>query len=63
MYDLCGLHGQFLISFLKAYNDVSFINSVGIIFQIFGPSNKMLSVLKKTFLTLGKSNCENCCKL
>ena len=62
MYDLYGLHGQFLISFLKAYN-VSFINSVGIMFQIFGPNNKILSVPKKTFLTLGKSNCENCCKL
>ena len=68
MYDLHSLHGQvlgcqFLISFLKTSNDVSFLNSLGRIFQIFGPRNEILSVPQKILLTFGKSNCENCRKL
>ena len=68
MYDLHSLHGQFsgchfLISFLKTSNDVSFLKSLGKIFQILGPRNEILSLLQKTFLTFGKSNCENYHKL
>ena len=68
MHDLHSLHGEFsgchfLVSFLKACNDVSFINSLGTIFQIFGRRNKTLSVPEKTLLTFGNSNCENCRKL
>ena len=49
MYDLHSLHGQFsgshfLISFLKACNDVSFLNSLGTIFHIFRPRNEILSI-------------------
>ena len=68
MYDSHSLHGQFsgchfFISFLKASKDVSFLNSFGTIFQIFGPRNEILSVPQKTLFTFGKSNCENCRKL
>ena len=68
MYDLHSLHGQFsgshfLISFLKACNDVSFLNSFETIFQIFGPKNEILSVPQKTLLVFANSNCENCRKL
>ena len=57
MYDLHSLHGQFsvshfLISFLKACNDVCCSNSSGTIFQIFGPRNKIFSVPQKHFLRL-----------
>ena len=57
MYGLHGLHGQFLgcyflISFLKACNDVSFSNSLITIFQIFGPRNEILFVPQKHFLRL-----------
>ena len=67
MYDLHSLHRQFsgshfLISFLKACN-VSFLNSFGTIFQIFGPRNEILSVPQNTLLTFGNSNRENCHKL
>ena len=56
MYNLHSLHGQFsgclfLITFLKACN-VSFLNSLGIIFHIFGSRNQTLSVYKKHFLNL-----------
>ena len=44
----------FLISFLKASNDVYFLNSLGTIFQIFGERNEILSVKQKTLLTFGK---------
>ena len=65
MYDLHSQNGQFsgyhfLITFLKAFNEISFLNSSGTIFQIFGPRNEILSVPLKTFLTFGKLNCENC---
>ena len=68
MYDLHSLHGQFsgshfLISFLKACNDASFLNSFETIFQIFGPKNEILSVPQKTLLVFANSNCENCRKL
>ena len=68
MYDLHSLHGQFsgchfLISFLKAFNDVSFFNSLGTIFQIFGLRIEILSVPQRALLTFGNSNCENCHKL
>ena len=58
MCDLRILHRQFsgchfLISFLKASNDDSFVNSQGTIFQIFGPRNEILSVSQKK-LTFGK---------
>ena len=51
MYDSHSLHGQFsgchfLISFLKACN-VSFLNSLDTIFQIFGRRNEILSVPQK----------------
>ena len=51
MYDLHSLHGQFsgsyfLISFLKACNNVSSLNSVGTIFHIFGPRNEKLLEVK-----------------
>ena len=64
MYDLHSLQGQFsgchfLISFLKASN-VSFLKSLGTIFQIFGLRNEILSVPQKTLLIFGKLNCENC---
>ena len=54
-YDLHSLHGQFsgshfLIRFLKACN-VSLINSLGKIFQIFRPINEILSVQQNTLLT------------
>ena len=58
MQDLHSLHGQlsgchFLISFLKASNDVSFLKSLGKIFETLGPRNEILSVLqKKRFLHL-----------
>ena len=68
MYDLHSLHGQFsscrfLISFLKACNDVSFLNSLETIFQIFGLRNEILSVPQRALLTFGNSNCENCHEL
>ena len=68
MYDLHSLHGQFSgshfsVSFLKACNDVFFLNSLGTIFQIFGPINQIFSVPEKALLTFGNSNCENCLKL
>ena len=52
MYDLHSLRGQFsgfhfLSSFFKACNDVPFLNSLGTIFQIFGPRNEILSVSQK----------------
>ena len=51
--DLHRLHGQFsgchfFISFVKACKDVSFLNSLGTIFLIFGPRNEVLSVLQTT---------------
>ena len=57
MYNLHSLHEQFsgchfLISFLKASNDVSFLNSLGTIFQIFGPTNEILSAPQKHVLYL-----------
>ena len=68
MYDLHSLHGQFsgchfLISFLKAFNDVSSFNSLGTIFQIFGLRIEILSVPQRALLTFGNSNCENRHKL
>ena len=39
---------HFLISFLKACNDVSFLNSLRAIFKIFGTRNEILSVPQKT---------------
>ena len=68
MYDLHSIHGQFsgshfLISFLKACNDVSFLNSLGTIFQYLDPTNEILSFPQKTLLTFNNSNCENCRKL
>ena len=68
MYDLHSLYGQFsgcplLISFLKACNDVTFLNSLGAIFKIFRPRNEILSFSQKTLLTFGKLDCENCRKL
>ena len=68
MYDFYSLNGQFsachfLFSFLKACNDVSFLNSLGTIFQIFGPRNEILPVPQKTLLAFGNTNCENCRKL
>ena len=68
MYDLHSLHGQFsgshfLISFLKACNNVSSLNSLGTIFHIFGPRNEILSVPQKILLTFVNSNFENCRKL
>lgn len=63
MSDLYSLHGQFsgclfLISFLKASNDVPFLNSLKKMFQIFVPRNKILSVLQNAPLTVDKLNCE-----
>ena len=57
MYDLHSLHGQFsschfVISSLKARNDISFLNSLGAIFQIFRPRKEILSVPQKNFLPL-----------
>ena len=68
MYNLHSLHEQFsgrhfLISYWKTCNDVSFLNSLGTIFQILGPINEILSVPQKTLFTFGNSNCENCRKL
>ena len=68
MYDLHSLHEQFLgchflISFLKASNDVFFFNSIGTIFQIVGLRHEIPSVPQKARLTSGKLNCENCRKL
>ena len=68
MYDLHSLHGQFsgshfLISFLKACNNVSSLNSLGTIFHIFGPRNEILSVPQEILLPFGNSNCENCRKM
>ena len=68
MYELHSLHGQFsgchfLISFLKACNNVFLLNSLGTIFQIFGPRSEILFVPQKALLTFGNSNCENCRKL
>ena len=68
MYDLHSLHGQFsgshfLISFLKACNNVSSLNSLGTIFHIFGPRNEILSDPQEIRLTFGNSNCENCRKM
>ena len=45
------------------HNVVSFLNSLGTIFQTFGPRNEILSVPQKTLHTFGNSNCENCRKL
>ena len=55
MYDLHSLHGQFsgchfLISSLKASNNVSFLNSLATISQIFVPRNEILLFQKKYFL-------------
>ena len=68
MYDLHSLHGQFsgphfIISCLKACNDIFFLNSLGTKFQIFERRNEILSVPRKALLTFGNSNCENCRKL
>ena len=68
MYDLHSLHGQFsschfVISSLKARNDISFLNSLGAIFQIFRPRKEILSVPQKKRPTFGTSNCENSRKL
>ena len=57
MYDLHSLHGQFsschfVISSLKARNDISFLNSLGAIFQIFRPRKEILSVPQKKILLL-----------
>ena len=61
MYDSHSLHEQFpgshfLIGFLEACNDVSFLNSLGTIFQIFWPRNEILSVPQEILLTSGNSN-------
>ena len=68
MYDLHSLHGQFsschfVISSLKARNDISFLNSLGAIFQIFRPRKEILSVPQKKNPTFGASNCKNSRKL
>ena len=68
MHDLHSLYGQFacshfLISFLKACHDVSFLNSLRVIFQIFGPRNEIIPFQQKTPFTFGNSNYENCRKL
>ena len=52
MYDLHRLHGQvsdcyFLIDFVKAFNNVSCLNSFGIMFQNFGAGNEILPSLLK----------------
>lgn len=52
IYDLYTLHGQvwdchFLIDFVKVFNDVSCLNSLGIIFKIFGAGNEIHSSLQK----------------
>ena len=57
MYDLHSLLGQFsschfVISSLKARNDISFLNMLGAIFQIFRPRKETLSVPQKNFLPL-----------
>ena len=66
--DLHSLHGQFsvcyfLIVLLEVSNDVSFLNSLGTIFQISGPRYDILSFPQKPHLKFGKLSCENCCKL
>ena len=53
---------HFLMDFLKACNDVSFLNLLGIKFQILVPRNEIVSVPLKTILTFVNSNCENCRK-
>ena len=68
MYNLHSLHGQFsgchfFFTFLKASNDVSFLNSLQTLFQIFGARNEILFVLQETLFKFGKLSCENCCKL
>ena len=68
MYGLHRLQGlfpscDFLIGFLKTSNDVSFLNSLGTIFQIFGLRNEIFSVPQKPLLKLGQLNSKNCRKL
>ena len=50
MYDLHSLHRQvsgchLSDNFIKAFNDVSCLNSFGIIFKIFGPRNAILHAI------------------
>ena len=50
MYDLHSSHRQvsgchFPVNFIKAFNDVSCLNSFEIIFKIFGPRNAILHAI------------------
>ena len=65
LHSLCGLFSgcHFIISFLKASIDVSFLNSWGRIFPIFGSRNEIFSVPQKILLTFGKVNCKLYCSI